>query len=282
MNHATLLIFKIVAEEQSITRAAKKLGRVQSNITTRIQQLEEELDVELFVRGNKKMVLSSAGKQFLDYALRILSLGEEAKQALHPTNPAGRLRLRLGAMEATAASRLIHLLPRFRAICPQVELTLHTQPTQQLTDLVQRAALDCALVSLPVTAEGELVRPTDIDAIPVFDEQLMLVSPEGPADIRLAAFPRGCSYRAIAEAFFASDAHIEIQDVGSYHAMIACIASGGYRGILPQSVIDILPLPDNCQIQPLKQVQTQLIWRRESMSPALSEMRQLLTAGIQF
>ena len=280
MNHATLLIFKIVAEEQSITRAAKKLGRVQSNITTRIQQLEEELDVELFVRGNKKMVLSSAGKQFLDYALRILSLGEEAKQALHPTNPAGRLRL--GAMEATAASRLIHLLPQFRAICPQVELTLHTQPTQQLTDLVQRAALDCALVSLPVTAEGELVRPTDIDAIPVFDEQLMLVSPEGPADIRLAAFPRGCSYRAIAEAFFASDAHVEIQDVGSYHAMIACIASGGYRGILPQSVIDILPLPDNCQIQPLKQVQTQLIWRRESMSPALSEMRQLLTAGIQF
>lgn len=280
MNHATLLIFKIVAEEQSITRAAKKLGRVQSNITTRIQQLEEELDVELFVRGNKKMVLSSAGKQFLDYALRILSLGEEAKQALHPTNPAGRLRL--GAMEATAASRLIYLLPRFRTICPQVELTLHTQPTQQLTDLVQRAALDCALVSLPLTAEGELVRPTDIDAIPVFDEQLMLVSPEGPADIRLAAFPRGCSYRAIAEAFFASDAHIEIQDVGSYHAMIACIASGGYRGILPQSVIDILPLPDNCQIQPLKQVQTQLIWRRESMSPALSEMRQLLTAGIQF
>ncbi|HAT1644266.1 TPA: LysR family transcriptional regulator [Raoultella planticola] len=280
MNHATLLIFKIVAEEQSITRAAKKLGRVQSNITTRIQQLEEELDVELFVRGNKKMVLSSAGQQFLDYALRILSLGEEAKQALHPTSPVGRLRL--GAMEATAASRLIHLLPQFRAICPQVELTLHTQPTQQLTDLVQRAVLDCALVSLPVTAEGELVRPTDIEAIPAFDEQLMLVSPTGPADIRLAAFPRGCSYRAIGEAFFASDTRIEIQDVGSYHAMIACIASGGYRGILPQSVIDILTLPDNCRIQPLMPVQTQLIWRRESMSPALSEMQRLLSSAAPF
>jgi hypothetical protein len=67
----------------------QKLGRAQSNITTRIQQLEEELDVELFVRGNKKMALSCAGKQFLDYALRILSLGEEAKQALHPSNPPG-------------------------------------------------------------------------------------------------------------------------------------------------------------------------------------------------
>ncbi|MDJ1657171.1 LysR family transcriptional regulator, partial [Raoultella sp. Ech2A] len=53
MNHSTLEIFKIVAQERSVTRAAKRLGRAQSNITTRIQQLEEELDVELFVRGNK-------------------------------------------------------------------------------------------------------------------------------------------------------------------------------------------------------------------------------------
>ena len=280
MNHTTLQIFKIVAEEQSITRAAKKLGRAQSNITTRIQQLEEELDVELFVRGNKKMALSCAGKQFLDYALRILSLGEEAKQALHPSKPAGCLRL--GSMEATAASRLIHLLPRFRAICPQVELTLHTQPTQQLTELVQRAVLDCALVSLPLSADGKLVCPTEIDALPVFVEQLMLVSPPGHAEIRLAAFPRGCSYRAIGEAFFAADRRIEVQDVGSYHAMSACIASGGYSAILPQSVIDILTLPDDCQIQPVQQAQTQLIWRRESMSPALSEMRQLLMSAASF
>ncbi|SWL86214.1 LysR family transcriptional regulator [Klebsiella pneumoniae] len=104
MNHSTLEIFIQVAETQSVTQAAKRLGRAQSNITTRIQQLEEELAVELFVRGNKKMVLSPAGVQFLSYARRILSLAEEAKQALHPTTPGGSLRL--GAMEATAASRL--------------------------------------------------------------------------------------------------------------------------------------------------------------------------------
>ncbi|HBX8221209.1 TPA: LysR family transcriptional regulator, partial [Klebsiella pneumoniae] len=89
MNHSTLEIFIQVAETQSVTQAAKRLGRAQSNITTRIQQLEEELAVELFVRGNKKMVLSPAGVQFLSYARRILSLAEEAKQALHPTTPSG-------------------------------------------------------------------------------------------------------------------------------------------------------------------------------------------------
>lgn len=104
MNHTTLLIFKLVAETQSVTQAAKQLGRAQSNITTRIQQLEEELEVELFVRGNKKMLLSPAGQNFLSYARRILSLAEEAKLALHPARPAGTLKL--GAMEACAASRL--------------------------------------------------------------------------------------------------------------------------------------------------------------------------------
>ncbi len=125
MNHSTLEIFIQVAETQSVTQAAKRLGRAQSNITTRIQQLEEELAVELFVRGNKKMVLSPAGVQFLSYARRILSLAEEAKQALHPTTPGGSLRL--GAMEATAASRLPPLLTRFQQQCPQVDITLITQ-----------------------------------------------------------------------------------------------------------------------------------------------------------
>lgn len=53
MNHTSLKIFMVVAEELSIIKAAKRLGRVQSNITTRIQQLEQELDVQLFLRDNK-------------------------------------------------------------------------------------------------------------------------------------------------------------------------------------------------------------------------------------
>ena len=113
MNHTTLEIFKTVAQERSVTRAAKRLGRAQSNITTRIHQLEEELGVELFARGNKRMLLSPAGEHFLGYALKILSLAEEARQALHPATPGGNLRM--GAMDATAASRLPPLLPRHRS-----------------------------------------------------------------------------------------------------------------------------------------------------------------------
>lgn len=275
MNHTTLQIFKTVAEEQSVTRAAKLLGRAQSNITTRIHQLEEELGVELFARGNKKMPLSPAGERFLAYALKILSLAEEARQALHPATPGGNLRM--GAMDATAASRLPPLLTRFHAQCPEVILTLKTQPSRQLTLQVLDAALDCALVCLPQGAS----LAEDLEYLPLFQEQLVLVLPADRQRFRFAAFAEGCTYRAMGEAYLAQSeaAESEIQDVGSYHAMLACIASGGYAGILPQSVLDTLTLPEASRVRPVGQAVTQLIWRKGYASPALDKMRQLLTSA---
>ncbi|VUS53099.1 LysR substrate-binding domain-containing protein [Klebsiella spallanzanii] len=275
MNHTTLQIFKTVAEEQSVTRAAKLLGRAQSNITTRIHQLEEELGVELFARGNKKMLLSPAGENFLGYAVKILSLAEEAKQALHPATPGGNLRL--GSMDATAASRLPQILPRFHAQCPEVILTLKTQPTRQLIQQVLDASLDCALVSLP---QGT-IPPDDLEYQPVFKEQLVMMLPADQQRFRFAAFPDGCTYRATGEAFLAQseEADIKIQDIGSYHAMLACVATGGYACLLPQSVLDTLKLPEGSLVRPIGEALTQLIWRKGYSSPALNYLRQLLLSA---
>lgn len=84
MNHTTLEIFQVVAEELSVVKAARRLGRVQSNVTTRIQQLEEELGVQLFIRENKKIRFFQQGKKFQMYSKNILSLAEEARQSLQP------------------------------------------------------------------------------------------------------------------------------------------------------------------------------------------------------
>ena len=65
MDLADLHIFRSVVQAGGITRAAEKLNRVQSNVTTRVRQLETELGVELFVREGKRMHLSSAGRLLL-------------------------------------------------------------------------------------------------------------------------------------------------------------------------------------------------------------------------
>lgn len=287
MNHTSLEIFRVVAEELSIVKAAKRLGRVQSNITTRIQLLEEELDALLFIRENKKLRLSPQGKQFLVYTKKILGLAQEARQCLHPTVPTGTLAL--GTMESTAASRLAEPLVAFSQSCPEATLSLCTLPTRPLIAKVLQSELDCALVSLPVGKDGDIECPESLAWQPLFMEDLVLVLPVGMnlihnlrdiSEGHLAAFPQGCTYRDIATALLSKMAgngkQIRIQEVGSYHAMLACVASGAYMCMLPESVLRLLQMPEGLTVLPAGSAVTQLVWRKEFSSPALDKLRQIL------
>ena len=121
---AGLEIFKAVAEQGGITRAAARLHRVQSNVTTRVKQLEERLGTALFLRERGRLRLSAQGRVLLDYADRLLHLSAEAEAALRDGRPAGTLRL--GALESTAATRLPPVLSAFHRAYPDVRVELVT------------------------------------------------------------------------------------------------------------------------------------------------------------
>src|SRR6185369_4579254 len=110
MDLVELQIFKAVAESGGITKAASRLHSVQSNVTTRIKQLERSLGTRLFHRQNRKLVLSSEGRLLLAYADRLLRLSAEAQAAVRNGAPQGQLRI--GSLESTAATRLPPLLAR--------------------------------------------------------------------------------------------------------------------------------------------------------------------------
>src|ERR1700738_3300474 len=82
MDLSDLLIFKTVAEEGGILRAARKLHRVQSNVTTRIKQRQTSIGVQLFFRDRQRLVLSPNGESLLVYADKLLRLAEEARIAV--------------------------------------------------------------------------------------------------------------------------------------------------------------------------------------------------------
>src|SRR5699024_3322883 len=89
-----LEIFQIVAQKDTITKAAKELSYVQSNITSIIQKLETELNTPLFNRHNRRMKLTHEGKKLLVYAEKILSLTNEMKKVVQSkTEPAGKLEI---------------------------------------------------------------------------------------------------------------------------------------------------------------------------------------------
>ena len=131
MELSDLHVFRTVVEAGGITRAAEKLNRVQSNVTTRIQQLEEQLGVALFIREGKRLHLSPAGKVMLEYAQRLLDLAHEARESVHDVKPRGLFRLI--APESTTSVRLPTPLSEYCHRYPEVTLELRTGNGHDIT-----------------------------------------------------------------------------------------------------------------------------------------------------
>src|SRR5882724_6513814 len=175
MDLADLQIFRAVVQAGGVTRAAEKLNRVQSNVTTRVRQLEADLGVQLFIREGKKLHLSPEGKLLLDYADRLLDLAQEAREALHDAKPRGVLRL--GTMESTAAMRLPVPMNEYLRRYPEVTLELRTGNTPTLATAVRQGELDAALVAEPVA-------DAPFEKIPMYNEELVLIAGANHPPIR--------------------------------------------------------------------------------------------------
>lgn len=281
MDLADLHVFKTVVEEGGIVHAARKLHRVQSSITTRIKQLESSLGTELFYRSKQRLHLSPSGELLLDYAERLLRLSDEARQAMSGSAPRGVFRL--GALESTTASRLPAVLAAYHAACPDVRVELTTGTNDALTAAVAERRLDAAFVAEAPGGPGLAHQP-------LFTERLVLISPLGRGPIRrpqdvagdtLIAFPNGCAYRRVLQRWLGA-AHspaTRVMELASYHAIVACVASGTGVALMPESVLDTVQgaevrrhrLP-----RTVSHVVTPLIWRSGEQSGPLLALRELL------
>src|SRR4026207_2559294 len=132
MDFSSLQLFKAVADEGGISSAAKKLHRVPSNVTPRIQQLEESLGTTLFVRKNRRLFLSPAGEIFLKYAEQLLDLAGEARAAVAGNEAGGAVGAEARGVPPTATGDppapppLPPLLSRFHEKYPGVRIELTT------------------------------------------------------------------------------------------------------------------------------------------------------------
>ena len=88
MDRVLLETFKAVVDEGGALKAANVLGCAQSNVTTRLKQMEQRLGVPLFNRQGKRLQLSEAGERYLPYVTRILDLINEAAANARAEAPA--------------------------------------------------------------------------------------------------------------------------------------------------------------------------------------------------
>jgi DNA-binding transcriptional LysR family regulator len=283
MNFADLQAFKSVVDEGGVIKAANKLHRAPSAVTTRIKQLEASMGVKLFHRDKQRLHLSPAGELLLDYAVRLIRLSDEARDAVSGTTPRGTLRL--GSLESTAASRLPGVLAGFHRRYPDVRIELATGTNDALMSALTERKLDAAFIA-ETPAVGSLAY------IPVFAEQLTIISALGHAPIRrprdaedatLIAFPEGCAYRRALQRWLGSDslAPFRVLELASYHAIVACVTAGTGIALVPCSVLDAMPHAKVLR-HPIARTQaditTPLVWRRGEISAPVLALRTLVEA----
>ncbi len=279
MDFVALQIFKAVADHGGITAAAKKLHRVQSNVTTRIRQLEASLGVGLFIRERRRLVLSPAGELYRAYVEQMLELSEQARTALLDGAPRGTLRI--GTLESTAASRLPPLLSRYHRRHPAVRVELVTATSDVLVEAVTRREVQAAFVA-------DAPAPPGLEQMPVFGEELVIVAPRGHPPIRRArdvcadtmiGFPAGCAYRRRLQSWLAADdVRLDrVLELASYPSIVACVASGAGIAFVPRSVLATIRMGRHVAIYPLPpkvaQATTSLLWRKGEHSLALDALR---------
>jgi DNA-binding transcriptional LysR family regulator len=251
MDTGLLKVFKAVAEEGSISKASKRLCCVQSNVTARIRQLEDELGIQLFYRQPRGVALTPPAKTLLVYADRVLHLLDEAKKAVVDSERA-RGKLCIGTTETAAAVRLPTVFADFHKRCPDVDLHISTDITNALVAKVRKYTLDLAIVNGPVNDRN-------IEQMPLFEEELVLgthpevESVEAVTKRMLLVSPLGCTYRTRLEQWVQDSGLLpfRIMEFGTLEAILAFVTAGVGMTLLPISVIRKLGYADKIRIHTL-------------------------------
>jgi DNA-binding transcriptional LysR family regulator len=239
MDAADLRIFEAVARLGGMNRAAGELHTVQSNVTQRIRQLEDELQAPLFQRHPRGVALTAAGRRLLPYAERVAQLLDEAKRAV-ADDGAPKGALQIGSLETTAALRLAPLLAAYAARYPDVDLALVTGTSAELVEQVLDHRLEGAFVCGPV-------RHPDLAEEVVFREELVLVTERSAPgldallaarDQKLVVLRAGCSYRQRLEEMLARRGIVGLRrlEFGTIDGILACAAAGIGVTLLPRSI----------------------------------------------
>jgi len=285
MELSDLTIFCAVVDMGGISPAAHALNRVPSNITSRVKKLEAELNTDLFIREKNRLRPSPTGEQFFAHAKEILAMAESAILQINNTAPSGRLRL--GSIEAVAASRLSNVLMEFHQTYAEVKLEVTTSPTGTLIEQVIDGQLDLALVSDP---------PQDqrLQMTPIFSETLVLVSSLRDEDINspldlgnnptLLGFSAQCVYRTrLVNWVKQADLLPQVVEINSYTALLNCVTAGMGVGFVPKKLLTVYPFKEGIKTHPLPATigttTTHLMWRKDSVKPSMEAFKNILMAA---
>jgi len=158
-------VFSVVAEEGSISDAARVLYITQPAVSQAVRRLERELGVRLFERGAKGVVLTREGEVLRGYVSSAMGMLDAGESRLRMLSMLDAGELRIGASDTVSKWFLVPIIRRFRDMYPNVSLTITNRTTAQTLELLQSGSIDIGYVNLPAETEGVVFE----ECMPVHD-----------------------------------------------------------------------------------------------------------------
>ena len=231
MDSSLLKVFVEVARENSITKAANKLNFAQSNVTSRIKQLEKSLGFALFHRVPKGVILSKEGEKLYPYAVEIVKKVELATFSMKNIN--NQEHLIIGSTESNATTRIVPFLVQLHSDFPNMSLELITNTTREITKELLDYKVDIAFIS-------GVPKHNDLIVLNKVDEDIVIVEPKiGNAPNVFLSFKNGCAYNEFGQTYLKNSSNEDFKtlEFGNYEIILGCVKAGMGKSLLPMSIV---------------------------------------------
>ncbi len=161
-----------VANERSFGRAAQKCFVSQPALSVAIQKLEEDLGARLFERGKSEVTVTPVGERIVEQAQKVLEEAARIREMARAGSNPLLGTLKLGVIYTVAPYLLPDLIPKLRAIAPQMPLDIEENLTGELEIALKTGRIEAAIIALPFNLPGAV---TEL----LYEEPFQVVVPQG-------------------------------------------------------------------------------------------------------
>lgn len=200
MEIRVLEYFLAAAREQTISGAAEALHLTQPTLSRQLHELEEELGVQLFIRGSRRLTLTEEGMHLRKRAEEIVSLVSRTKNELSQTSDSISGDVYIGAGETREMRILADVMRNIREEFPGVRFHTVSGDSADILERLERGLFDFCLVmgnvdiarynSLRLPAEDsfglltrrdsplagkEKITPADLAGVPIMFSRQVLI-----------------------------------------------------------------------------------------------------------
>ena len=263
-----LKVFVSVANNKSISIAANELKCAQSNVTSRVKQLEKVLGLELFHRVPKGVILTSSGDKFYPQALEIIHKMESSIASLCEDKQISSLKI--GSTDCNAVVRISPFLLKLHEDFPKMQLELFTGTTKDIMQLILDYKVDIAFISGEPTNDSLMI-------LKKFEEEIAILEPQEENSPNVAlSFKDGCVYDEFLKNYY-KERNIYVEKTlpfGNLETILSCIKVGMGKTLLPTSIVKKMGYDKDIKITILPKdeanIPTCLICRKDNI-PKISD-----------